>query len=83
MACELIDDFLKKAEIDRRKLEEKYVREWNRNFRNRIRRGRFLASLLTLPALSDLVLKLTISFPFLLRAIIKSTHGKTIKVPNS
>jgi flavin-dependent dehydrogenase len=83
MACELIDDFLKKAEIDRRKLEEKYVREWNRNFRNRIRTGRWLANLLRQPILSQLILRLTIAFPFLLRAIIKSTHGHTIKVPNS
>ena len=83
MACELIDDFLKKAEIDRRKLEEKYVREWNRNFRNRIRTGRWLANLLRQPILSQLILRLTIAFPFLLRAIIKSTHGQTIKVPNS
>ena len=83
MACELIDDFLKKAEIDRRKLEEKYVREWNHNFRNRIRTGRWLANLLRQPILSQLILRLTIAFPFLLRAIIKSTHGHTIKVPNS
>jgi flavin-dependent dehydrogenase len=83
MACELIDDFLKKAEIDRRKLEEKYVREWNRNFRNRIRTGRWLANLLRQPILSQLILRLTIAFPFLLRAIIKRTHGQTIKVPNS
>ena len=83
IACELIDDYFKMAEINTYNLEKKYEQAWNRNFRNRIRRGRFLANLLTHPTLSNLVLKLTMSFPFLLRAIIRSTHGKIIKAPNS
>ena len=83
IACELIDGYFKTAEINTNNLEKKYEQAWNRNFRNRIRRGRFLANLLTHPTLSDLVLKLTMSIPFMLRAIIKSTHGKTIKAPNS
>lgn len=83
IACELIDDYFKIAETNRSKLEEKYEREWNKNFRNRIRTGRWLASLLRQPVLSEVILRLTISFPFLLRAIIKSTHGQTIKVSNT
>jgi flavin-dependent dehydrogenase len=83
MACELIDDYLKDAEKDRSTFEKKYEREWNRNFKNRIRTGRWLANLLRQPILSQLILRLTIAFPFLLRAIIKSTHGQTINAPTS
>ena len=83
IVCDLIDDYFKIAETNRNKLEEKYEREWNRNFRNRICTGRWLASLLRQPVLSELILRLTISFPFLLHAIIKSTHGQTIKVSNT
>jgi len=83
IACELIDDYCNKKKATRSTLEQKYTQEWNRNFRTRLRTGRWLSRLLWQPKLSELVLKLVISFPFLLHAIIKSTHGQSIKVPNS
>lgn len=83
IACELIDVYCSKTMAKRSLLEEKYTQEWNRNFRKRIRTGRWLSRLLRQPILSEPILKLSISFPFLLKAIIKSTHGQPIKAPNS
>ncbi len=83
IACELMDDYFVKTNATRSELEEKYKQAWNRHFRKRITAGRWLGKLLQRPKLSQLVLRLVISFPFLLSTIIKSTHGKTIKVKGS
>ena len=80
IACELIDDYFVKATATRSELEDKYKQAWNQHFRNRITAGRWLGKLLQQPELTKLLLRLVISFPFLLSKIIKSTHGKTIKV---
>lgn len=83
IACELIDDFFVKKTAMRSELEEQYTQSWNRHFRKRITAGRWLGKLLQQPRLSELLLRLVISLPFLLSTIIKCTHGKTIKVTGS
>jgi flavin-dependent dehydrogenase len=83
ITCELIDDYFKKTIETRSELEEKYKQAWNLHFIKRITAGRWLEKLLQQPKLSELLLRLVISFPFLLSTIIKSTHGKTIKVSAS
>ena len=62
----------------RNKLEEKYIQEWNFNFKKRLKMGQFLSSILQKPKLSAALLRILIIFPFLLPKIIKKTHGKPI-----
>jgi flavin-dependent dehydrogenase len=83
IACELIDDYFVKTIASKSELEEKYKQTWNQHFRKRITAGRWLGKLLQQPALTKLLLRLLISLPFLLSMIIKSTHGKTIKIKES
>ena len=83
MASELIEDFNNKSISTRIALEAKYQKAWNRNFKTRITTGRRLERLLRQPLLSELVLQLVITFPFLLRTIIKSTHGHKIEIISS
>jgi menaquinone-9 beta-reductase len=78
IASELIGDFLKK-EIDREELEGSYTAEWNKNFKNRLWRGRQLQKLFGDEFNSNLAISTLKKMPFLLKPIIKATHGKTMK----
>ena len=80
IASEMIDNQLKTGNLTRKQFEKKYTQEWNRHFKKRITTGRWLANLLEKPLLSRMVLRLLITFPFLVRVIIKNTHGQTIEV---
>lgn len=78
IVSELIMDFLENKISSRKELEEKYVQEWNRNFKSRLRMGRFLSQLLQKEKLTTFLIQLLIIFPFLLPKVIKKTHGKPI-----
>ncbi|PWA08956.1 NAD(P)/FAD-dependent oxidoreductase [Flavobacterium laiguense] len=68
-----------KGEIkSRTELENKYIKEWGSNFKERLRIGRFLAFLLQKQTLSAVLMKILIKFPSLMAIIIKRTHGKPI-----
>lgn len=67
-----------KNKISRTQLEENYTNQWNLNFKKRLRTGRLLGSLLQQENVAQFVLKIAVVFPFLLRIIIKKTHGKPI-----
>ncbi|TRX35725.1 NAD(P)/FAD-dependent oxidoreductase [Flavobacterium sp. ZT3R18] len=62
----------------RNELEKKYSKEWDSNFKERLRMGRFLAFLLQKKGLSAVLMKILIKFPSLMSIIIKHTHGKPI-----
>jgi flavin-dependent dehydrogenase len=62
----------------RDELEKKYIKEWNLNFKERLRMGRYLAFLLQKQTLSAVLMKILIKFPSLMPIIIKKTHGKPI-----
>jgi flavin-dependent dehydrogenase len=62
----------------RNELEKEYIKEWNSNFKERLRMGRFLAFLLQKKALTTVLMKILIKFPSLMPIIIKRTHGKPI-----
>jgi flavin-dependent dehydrogenase len=62
----------------RDELEKKYGKEWNSNFKERLRMGRFLAFLLQKQTVSAVFMKILIKFPSLMLIIIKHTHGKPI-----
>ncbi|MFE3867754.1 NAD(P)/FAD-dependent oxidoreductase [Flavobacterium sp. LS2P90] len=78
IVSELIDKYFKKEIKSRNKLEEKYIQEWNFNFSQRLKMGRFLSNLLQKQKLSGVLMRILIIFPFLLPKIIKKTHGKPI-----
>jgi flavin-dependent dehydrogenase len=64
----------------RNELEKKYIKEWNLNFKARLRMGRYLAFLLQKQTLSAVLMKILTKFPSLMPIIIKRTHGKPILV---
>jgi flavin-dependent dehydrogenase len=76
IVSELIDKYFNEEIGSRNKLEEKYIQEWNFNFKKRLKMGRFLSNLLQKQKLSGVLMRILIIFPFLLPKIIKKTHGK-------
>lgn len=78
IASELVAEYLNKQLRSRDYLEKMYTREWNHNFRHRLKAGRRLASLLQNQKLSEIVLRIFTIFPFLLPIIINKTHGNPI-----
>ena len=64
--------------INRSTLENNYRTDWDKNFKSRLRVGRFLGKLLQKEKLAQFTLNIFILFPFLLPMIIKKTHGKVI-----
>lgn len=80
LASELILDFYADKKISREALEKKYQEEWNKNFGKRLFMGRILARILPHKTITNMLVSITASFPGLLLAIIKQTHGKPIPV---
>jgi flavin-dependent dehydrogenase len=78
IVSELIHKFYTNEIKSRNELEEKYIQQWNLNFKERLKMGRFLSNILQNQKLSTVLMRLLIIFPFLLPKIIKKTHGKPI-----
>jgi flavin-dependent dehydrogenase len=78
MASELINDYLRSELQSRVELEKKYSQEWNAHFAKRLKTGRLLASILQKQNLTSVLLFFVVRMPFLLRKIIKETHGNPI-----
>jgi flavin-dependent dehydrogenase len=78
IVSELVEKYYNNEIKSRNELEEKYIQEWNFNFRKRLEMGRFLSTLLQKQKLSGALIRILIIFPFLLSRIIKKTHGKPI-----
>lgn len=78
LASEEIIKFLN-GEINRTQLENKYIRNWNKEFKTRLKAGHFIAWLFRNQTVSELVLSFLNWFPFLLPRIIRFTHGKPLK----
>ncbi|SFF03055.1 NAD(P)/FAD-dependent oxidoreductase [Flavobacterium xueshanense] len=78
IVSELIHKFYTNEIKSRNELEEKYIQQWNLNFKERLKMGRFLSNILQKQKLSTVLMRLLIIFPFLLPKIIKKTHGKPI-----
>ena len=77
LAVENSIEFLENR-INRSTLENNYIIDWNKNFKSRLRVGRFLGKLLQREKTAQFTLKILLVFPFLLPFIIKKTHGKVI-----
>ena len=82
IVSELVIEYLHNKIYSRKELEEKYSKEWNTNFKSRLRIGRILSKILRMEKLASFLLQLLAIFPFLLPKIIKRTHGKPIILKN-
>jgi menaquinone-9 beta-reductase len=78
LLSELIVEYFQNK-ISRISLEKIYTNEWNKNFRNRLWRGRQLQKLLGKEKHSNTVVSILKTAPFLLPPIIKATHGESMK----
>ncbi|MEO8852159.1 MAG: pyridine nucleotide-disulfide oxidoreductase, partial [Ginsengibacter sp.] len=75
IAFEKMDLFLQ-DKISRQKMEIEYSKEWNRNFEKQLRTGRIIQYFFGKEKLTNLFINIIKQFPFLIRQLIKSTHGK-------
>lgn len=80
LASDLVEKYLSNKIKSRNQLENKYTKKWDFNFKSRLKMGRVLAKVLLQPKLSNVLLRILIIFPFVLKFIIKKTHGKPILV---
>ncbi len=80
MASELIIDYLQGKIVSRQNLEKQYHQAWNKEFKNRLRVGHFVATLFSKNDLSEILILGLKQFPNILPKIIKRTHGKPMQV---
>ncbi|MET4082288.1 flavin-dependent dehydrogenase [Pedobacter sp. UYP30] len=80
IASELIGAFTKGEIKARRRLENLYSQKWNKAFGFRIKVGRLISGILSNPIAANFLLSGLAHFPFLLKQIIKKTHGKPIPI---
>lgn len=80
ISSELIAKYFRNELPSRKALEDQYTLEWNYNFKQRLRMGRWLSNLLQKPKLSETAIRILILFPFLLPILINKTHGKLITI---
>jgi len=64
--------------ITREELEYAYKKQWNAEFKQRLKTGRMLAKIFKNPYLSTAAFSMLKQFPFLLPKIIRQTHGKPL-----
>ena len=78
MASLLIIDYENNKIKSRDLLEKAYIRDWNKEFKSRLKTGHFVSSLFRMNYFSEILLSTLKLFPSLLPKIIKRTHGKTM-----
>ena len=80
MASELIIDYLQGKIESRQNLEKEYRKAWDKEFKNRLKVGHFVAALFSKNKLSEILILALKQFPNLLPKIIKRTHGKPMQL---
>ena len=75
IAAESIAHFLS-GQITRPELEKSYQKNWNRLFARRLRTGRIIQQFFGKKRMSVILIRILKPFPFLVRALIRQTHGK-------
>jgi len=78
IVSELLEKFKKNEIKTRSELENKYIQEWDFNFKQRLRTGRLIAKIMGKGILSENLMRILNVFPSLLPKIINRTHGKPI-----
>lgn len=79
IASKLILNYLNGSIDSRNQLEKLYIRQWNKQFKWRLKAGHFIAMLFRKDKIASFLLSILKKMPFLLPIIIKQTHGKPIK----
>jgi len=79
LASELIIKFLNGEIKTRESLEKQYFKDWNKQFKTRLKTGHFIAGLFRSEVFSQIAYSILKMIPFLLPKMIKFTHGKQIK----
>ncbi len=79
IASKLILNYLNGTIETRKDLEKRYIRQWNQQFKWRLKMGHFIAMLFRKDKIASLLLSILKKIPFLLPIIIKQTHGKPIE----
>jgi len=74
IAFEQIDLFLQNK-ISRIKMESDYDKQWKKNFEKQLRTGRRIQYFFGKERLTNLFIKSVKPFPFIIRRLIKATHG--------
>jgi menaquinone-9 beta-reductase len=77
IASKSISAFLNK-QIKRDEMEKRYQKDWNRQFSSRLRTGRIIQRFFGNPFWSTLLIRTMKPFPFIIRALIRQTHGEKI-----
>jgi flavin-dependent dehydrogenase len=80
IASTLIIKYFNSETSDREALEKRYLREWNKAFKLRLKAGHTVAHLFNQPKLSEVLMHGLKWLPWVLPFIIKRTHGKVMKV---
>ncbi|MDB2385552.1 NAD(P)/FAD-dependent oxidoreductase [Polaribacter sp.] len=80
IASKLILNYADGVISTRKELENKYISEWNKQFKWRLKAGHFIAMLFRKQKIANTLLAILKKAPFLLPIIIKQTHGKPIKL---
>jgi flavin-dependent dehydrogenase len=75
IAAEIIPSFLENK-ISREEMEESYQKKWNHQFARRLRTGRMIQSFFGKTFWSIFLIRALKPFPFLVRALIRQTHGE-------
>ena len=79
IASTLILKYINGEIKERSELEKQYIRKWRKEFRIRLKTGHFIAMLFRQNTIAAFLLSILKRIPFLLRLIIKLTHGKPMK----
>ena len=79
LASTLILKFLNGEIPAREVLEKQYIREWNKEFKTRLKAGHFIARLFRNQTVSQIAYSILNTATFLLPKMIQFTHGKQIK----
>jgi flavin-dependent dehydrogenase len=74
IADESISSFMSK-QIMRDEMEKRYENNWNRQFSSRLRTGRVIQRFFGNPFWSICLIRIMKPFPFIVRALIRQTHG--------
>jgi len=80
IASKLILNYLNDKLESRKQFENLYIRQWNKQFKWRLKAGHFIAMLFRKDKIASFLLSILKRMPFLLPLIIKQTHGKPIKL---
>ena len=78
IASEQIIVYFKSKDRSRTHLESEYAKVWQTSFRKRLTTGRQLQMVLLQPFMANVLMKLAVKSPGIMRRVIKSTHGQPI-----